>query len=102
MCLDCLTRFETYLKADDKFEEYEKRKNYESIVSFFKDAEKEKEIIKSSLDAIEYVEEDGSREIWNFQNKKSFLEKIDNDFAKLKEDMFEPYKEFSKEQNLNN
>ena len=94
MCLDCLTRFETYLKLEGKFEEYEKRKNYESLVAFFIDAEKEKEVIKASLDSIEYVEEDGSREIWNFENKKNFLEKIDNDFKKLKEDMLEPYKEY--------
>lgn len=90
MCLDCLARYETYLKANGEFEEYERKRHLESATSFFKDAEVEKEIIKKALDAIEYVEEDGSKEVWKSENKQALLEKIDRDFEKLKNDILGP------------
>jgi hypothetical protein len=90
MCLDCLARYETYLKANGEFEEYERKRHLESAKAFFKDAEVEKEIIKKALDSIEYVEEDGSKEVWKSENKQALLEKIDRDFEKLKNDILGP------------
>jgi hypothetical protein len=90
MCLDCLARYETYLKANGEFAEYERKRHLESATSFFKDAEKEKEIIKQALESIEYVEEDGSKEVWHSENKQALLEKIDRDFEKLKSDILTP------------
>jgi hypothetical protein len=94
MCLDCLARYETYMKIDGTYDNYERKKKYESLVSFFRDAEKEKEMIKSSLDNLTYVEEDGSKETWNFESKQYYLDKIDSDFEKLKNDMLQPYEDF--------
>jgi hypothetical protein len=82
------------MKIDGTYDNYERRKKYESLVSFFRDAEKEKEMIKSSLDNLTYVEEDGSKETWNFESKQYYLDKIDSDFEKLKNDMLQPYEDF--------
>ena len=90
MCLDCLAKFETHLKVKGEFEEYERTKHLESAESFFKDAEKEKELIKKALESIVYVEEDGSKELWTTENKQALLDKIDTDFEKLKKDILEP------------
>lgn len=90
MCLDCLSRYETLLKINGEFEEYERLKKIQSLQDFFNEAEKEKEIIKESLRTIEYINEDGSREKWNIENKKAFLEKIDDDFDKLKQSLLDP------------
>jgi hypothetical protein len=90
MCLDCLAKYETILKINGEFEEYERKRHLESATAFFKDAEKEKEIIKQALESIEYVEEDGSKEVWHSENKQALLEKIDKDFEKLKSDILTP------------
>lgn len=90
MCLDCLARYETYLKANGEFKEYERKRHLESATSFFRDAEKEKELIKTALNSIEYVEEDGGAEVWTSENKQALLEKIDRDFEKLKKSILEP------------
>lgn len=90
MCLNCLAKYETYLKVEGKFEDYERQKHLESAESFFKDAEKEKELIKKALDSVVYVEEDGSKEVWTTENKQALLEKIDSDFEKLKQNILEP------------
>lgn len=90
MCLDCLARYETYLKANGEFKEYERKRHLESATSFFRDAEKEKELIKSALNSIEYVEEDGGLEVWKSENKQALLDKIDTDFEKLKKSILEP------------
>lgn len=90
MCLDCLALKETRMKAEGTFETYERKKHLESAKAFFKDAEKEKEIIKAALSEIEYVEEDGSSEVWHSDNKQALLDKIDADFDKLKKSILEP------------
>lgn len=90
MCLECLAKYETYMKVEGKFEEYERQKHLESAKAFFADAEKEKELIKATLNSIEYVEEDGSKEIWESSNKQALLDKIDSDFEKLKKSILEP------------
>jgi hypothetical protein len=90
MCLDCLAKYETYLKANGEFEEYERQRHLESAKAFFKDAEVEKEVIKKALETIEYVEEDGSKEVWKSENKQALLDKIDRDFEKLKKDILTP------------
>ena len=90
MCLDCLAKYETHLKVKGEFEEYERQRHLESARAFFRDAEKEKEVIKAALNSIEYVEEDGSKELWESSNKQALLDKIDSDFEKLKDSILKP------------
>jgi chlorite dismutase len=90
MCLDCLAKYETHLKVKGEFEEYERQRHLESARAFFRDAEKEKEVIKAALNTIEYVEEDGSKELWESSNKQALLDKIDSDFEKLKDSILKP------------
>lgn len=90
MCLNCISRYETNLKVKGEFEEYERKKKLDSLISLFKDAEIEKEVIKESLAAVSYANEDGSTEKWGTENLQSMLEKIDNDFEELKKSMIEP------------
>lgn len=90
MCLNCLSRYETELKISGKFEKYEKDTTRSYMEDFFREAEKEKEIIKRTLEDLNYVEEDGNTEKWVFENKEEFLKKIDSDFEKLKEKILKP------------
>ena len=64
---------------------------------FFREAEKEKEIIKRTLEDLNYVEEDGNTEKWIFENKEEFLQKIDTDFEKLKEKILKPLQDDDKD-----
>lgn len=90
MCLDCLVRKETELKIKGEYEEYEKKVTLDYMEGFFREAEKEKEYIKRTLQDLNYVEEDGSVEKWVLENKEELLQKIDTDFEKLKEKMLKP------------
>ena len=90
MCLDCLSRVETQLKIEGTFDEYERQKKLQSLQDLFRDAEKEKEVIKNALQSIEYINEDGSREKWDIESKSAFLNKIDTDFEELKNSLIEP------------
>lgn len=90
MCLDCLAKFETHLMVKGEFSEYKREKDLASALAFFKDAEKEKEIIKEAVSTIEFMEENGRPEKWTMENKEAFLQKIDNDFEKLKRKILEP------------
>lgn len=90
MCLDCLARYETELKINGEFEEYERKKKLDSLQALFKDAEVEKTIIKESLKTVAYANEDGTTEEWGSENLTSILEKIDSDFENLKNSLIEP------------
>jgi hypothetical protein len=97
MCLDCLSRYETELKITGKFKDYERKTTRSYMEDFFREAEKEKEIIKRTLEDLNYVEEDGNTEKWIFENKEEFLQKIDTDFEKLKEKILKPLQDDNKD-----
>lgn len=90
MCLDCLARFETQLKIEGTFEEYERTKKLSSLLSLFEEAEIEKEHLKKSLDKISYVNEDGSVEEWSVEGRQAFFEKMDADLENLKNSLIQP------------
>lgn len=100
MCLDCLSLFETNLKIQGQFEEYERLKKLNSLEDFFKEAEKEKEFLKKSLETIEYFNDDGTTEKWSIENKAAFLEKMDTDFEKLKDSLMNPLIKDTNSENL--
>lgn len=90
MCLDCLARYETELKIKGEFTEYERHKKLDSLQNWFKDAEKEKNILKAAIADGSFAEQDGTLEKWSPENITAFLEKMDEDFEKLKQSLLEP------------
>ncbi len=84
MCLECVTDMEATLKLEGKFEEYERNKILENAKAWLKQAEIEKEILKTALKA-QYVLEDGRIEEWEGGMSPEELEaKIDAEFEKFK------------------
>lgn len=90
MCLDCLARYETELKIRGEFTEYERQKKIDSLQNWFKDAEKEKDILKTAIATGAFAEQDGTFEKWRPENLTAFLEKMDEDFEKLRQSLLEP------------
>lgn len=84
MCLECVTDMETTLKLEGKYKEYERNKMLENAKAWLKQAEVEKEILKSALKA-QYILEDGRVEEWEGGMSPEELEaKIDAEFEKFK------------------
>ena len=72
------------LKIEGKFKEYERSKILENAKAWLKQAEVEKEILKSALKA-QYILEDGRVEEWEGGISPEELEaKIDAEFEKFK------------------
>lgn len=86
-CFECQLKFERDLKNQDKFEEYAENYMKRKIISFLKEAEVEKDYIKEGIGGLEFVNVDGFSEKWDITNKKAFMEKIDSDFEKMKENL---------------
>ena len=87
MCFDCVVDMEAKLRYEGKFEEYAKNIMYRNAVDWFKDADKEVDIIKEELtkQKIEFVNADGRMETWDQTDREKWLAKIDEDYYKLKE-----------------
>jgi hypothetical protein len=84
MCLDCVIDMEHQLKIEGKFKEYERSKILENAKAWLKQAEIEKEILKTGLKA-QYILEDGRVEEWEGGISPEELEaKIDAEFEKFK------------------
>jgi len=82
MCLDCVAEFETKLRIEGKWEEYERNKIKENIRSFIKDTEQqvqeEKERLDSGTTAIDVVNENLGAlnyEHWKLSNAEIQLHK---------------------------
>ena len=83
---------EHQLKLDGKYEEYEKKKLLANAEAWLKQAEMEKEVIKSTLQA-SFINEDGSIEKWNEgMTEEEVVEKIDNEFKTFKENFIDKLK----------
>lgn len=83
-CFNCVTKEETSirLKGKDAWEEYSKQIMLANAKGWISDADKEVELLKKSLH-LQYVQNaQGDLENWNM---KTFFEKIDNDYAEVKE-----------------
>ena len=92
MCLDCVIDFEHTLRIEGKFEQYEREKIGENIRAFFKDADKEVEVIKRALEnKLTYMNGDGSSETWDQSDRQIWLDKIENDYKQLKEELYKEY-----------
>ena len=80
MCLNCVIEMEHKLKLEGKYEEYERKKLLENAEAWLKQAEVEKEVLKTTLKA-SFVNEDGSIEEWaEGMSEEELVEKIDKDF----------------------
>ena len=63
MCLNCVAEMEHKLIMDGTYDEYENKKLLDNAEAWLKQAELEKEVLKSTLQA-SFVNEDGSIEKW--------------------------------------
>ena len=91
MCADCHFKFETKLKIEGKFKDYELEKMKANIRSFIKDAEEDVKALKLSLNVMEFVNVDGRSEKWEMKNKEEYIKKIDEDFERYKKELYENY-----------
>jgi len=84
MCLNCVVEMEHNLKLEGKYEEYEKKKLLANAEAWLKQAELEKEVLKTTLKA-SFVNEDGSIEKWKGMTEEELEEKIDKEFETFRE-----------------
>tara|TARA_R100001443_G_scaffold117025_1_gene139596 strand:+ start:2566 stop:3183 length:618 start_codon:yes stop_codon:yes gene_type:complete len=81
-CFDCVTKEETLIRSDKKkWEEYSSKKMLANATGWFKDADKEVEILKSTLKDIVWENADG--QVGEVDRTK-WLKKIDKDYKKIK------------------
>jgi len=92
MCHDCLVGFETKLKIQGKFNEYALDKMKANAEAFFKQADKEVEVIKESFKEVAFVNsEHGDVEKWEGLDSEKLIEKVDTDYKKFKEKTMEKF-----------
>ena len=85
MCLNCVVEMEHKLKLNGEYEEYERKKMLANAEAWLKQAELEKEVLKTTLKA-SFVNEDGSIEKWKEGMTEDELEeKIDKEFETFRE-----------------
>lgn len=89
MCFDCVIDMEAKLRYEGKFEEYAKNIMRNNAEAWFKDADREVEIIKEALmkESLEYANADGKLEKWDQTDRDKWLQKIDEDYVKFKQDL---------------
>jgi len=85
MCTDCALEFETKLKIQGKWEEFERKKMLENAKSFFKDMDGLVEETKKRMEKVEFVNENGSIEDWTGPEGKGNAEKLDTEYNIYKE-----------------
>lgn len=86
MCLNCVVEMEHNLKQNGKYEEYERKKMLSNAEAWLKQAELEKEVLKTTLKA-SFINEDGSIEEWaEGMSEDELVNKIDKDFEKFRTD----------------
>lgn len=92
MCEDCLISLETKLKIRGEFNEYALNKMKANADAFFKDADKEVEVIKRELKNLGFVDNEfGDVEKWTFDDVDAYLQKIDNSYQEFKEKTLERF-----------
>lgn len=91
MCLDCVTDMEHDLKLNGEYDEYERKKLLNNAESWLREAEIEKEVLKSTIKA-SFVNEDGSIEEWDGLSEDEITAKIDEGFEKFKTNFIDKLK----------
>lgn len=90
MCFDCVQEYESRLKEEGKYEDYEKKTLLENEKSFLVETRvrlvESKDHIASNP---EFMNEDGSFEKWNLPNKDKILEDLDSDLEELEKRLSE-------------
>ena len=85
MCVNCVVEMEHKLKLNGEYEEYERKKMLANAEAWLKQAELEKEVLKTTLKA-SFVNEDGSIEKWKEgMTEDELMEKIDKEFETFRE-----------------
>lgn len=92
MCLNCVVEMEHKLKLNGEYDEYERKKMLANAEAWLKQAELEKEVLKTTLMA-SFVNEDGSIEKWKEgMTEDELVEKIDKEFETFKENFIRKLK----------
>jgi hypothetical protein len=91
MCLDCVTDMEHDLKLKGEYDEYERTKLLNNAEAWLKEAEIEKEVLKSTIKA-SFINEDGSIEDWDGLSEDEMITKIDEGFETFKTDFIDKLK----------
>jgi len=91
MCLDCVTDMEHDLKLKGEYDEYERKKLLNNAESWLKEAEIEKEVLKSTIKA-SFINEDGSIEEWDGLSEDEMITKIDEGFETFKTNFIDKLK----------
>ena len=91
MCLDCVTLMEYDLKQKGEYEEYERKKMLDNAEAWLKQAEIEKEVLKTTIKA-SFINEDGSIEEWDGLSEDEIVAKIDDGFEKFKTNFIDKLK----------
>lgn len=92
MCLNCVVEMEHELQLKGEYEEYEKKKLLSNAEAWLKQAEVEKEILKTTLKS-SFVNEDGSIEEWGGgMTEEELIQKIDDGFEKFKSNFIDKLK----------
>lgn len=89
MCFECVLKMEHKLRLEGKYKEYEREKVKNNVLSWLKEAEKDKNyIIEELTKSLEFVNSNGTVEKWdNNINPEELKNRIENDFEKLKTDL---------------
>ena len=88
MCFDCVIDMEHKLKIEGKYGEYERLKKLENAKAWLKQAELEKETIKSALKT-KFINEDGSFEEWSGTSWEETEKKIEKEFQDFRENFIQ-------------
>jgi len=92
MCLNCVVEMEHNLQLNGEYDGYEKKKLLSNAEAWLKQAEVEKEILKTTLKS-SFVNEDGSIEEWGGgMTEEELIQKIDDGFEKFKSNFIDKLK----------
>jgi hypothetical protein len=91
MCLDCVVEMEHDLKLKGEYERLRKQKLLNNAESWLKEAEIEKEVLKTTINA-SFINEDGSIEEWDGLSENEIIAKIDDGFEKFKTNFIDKLK----------
>ena len=83
-CYDCNLEFESKLKVENKFKNYEQIKVLKNqlgaCLDFKSKLEETLEYLKKSNDDIVYLNEDGSKEVWKDTTRLQVISDAENDY----------------------
>ena len=91
MCSKCAIDFETKLRAEKKWEEYEINKIKQNVIAYIKDKESELDDMIEALDNFETVRENGKIDKWTNVDPEKVKKDIKDDFYKFKSDLMKQY-----------